>query len=52
MEDTEYPKPTCMECWKICEIVEYHNVGTKDEEMWVWCKECKIDTFHKPIKNS
>jgi len=50
MEDEEnyYPEPTCMMCGKICKIYEIHEV---DSQMWAWCSECEIDTFHKPIND-
>jgi len=49
MEATEkdyYPEPTCMICGKVCKIYEIHR---HDEQMWVWCDDCQIDTFHNPI---
>lgn len=48
MTDTIYPDPTCMECGKLCDNVEYHDVGKAQEQMWCWCTDCKIDTFHQP----
>lgn len=41
-----YPEPTCMICGDVCEVYEIHH---KDDQMWVWCKKCKVDTFHQPI---
>lgn len=52
--DNIYPDFTCMECGKICSI--YEEVKTEDEdspngkELWCYCKDCEIDTFHKPIR--
>ena len=50
--DTEpdyYPEPTCMYCGKVCDIYEIHP---RDEQLWCWCKDCKEDTFHKPINST
>jgi hypothetical protein len=47
MEDElTFGSPTCMACQKVCDIVEYINTPL---EMWCYCPECDIDTFHKPI---
>lgn len=40
-----FGEPTCMMCGEICELVEFINDPL---EMWCYCKECKMDTFHKP----
>jgi hypothetical protein len=47
-EDNYYPEPTCMICGEVCKIYEIHP---RDEQMWVWCTDCQIDTFHKPINS-
>lgn len=41
-----YPEPTCMICGKVCRIYEIH---CRDEQMWAWCDDCQVDTFHNPI---
>lgn len=42
---------TCMECGKECSIWEEVSTshGSGDLEIWCYCPECDIDTFH-PIK--
>lgn len=44
-----YPDPLCMICGKWCDIVETHNLERDDEEIWCYCKKCKIDTFYEPL---
>lgn len=45
----KYDPIICMECGELCDIVETHNFGTSNEEVWGYCKKCKIDTFHSSI---
>ena len=48
-----YPAPTCMICGKLCDKVE--EVQTDDSEskngmeLWCYCDDCKMDTFHKAL---
>lgn len=40
------PDPICMMCCKECLTTEVVNTGG-EYELWCWCKECGIDTFHQ-----
>ena len=46
IESDYYPEPRCCICGKICDVYEIHRL---DEQMWVWCEDCKFDTFQLPI---
>lgn len=42
---------TCMMCFKECETREVVYTGDDESqdgfEVWVYCQDCKIDTFHQ-----
>lgn len=46
----EFGDPMCMICGNLCNIVEYLKEPFEEIQMWCWCNQCKIDTFHK-LKN-
>jgi hypothetical protein len=43
---------TCMMCGNECDVYEELVVHeyTDEYEMWCYCKECDIDTFHPPYR--
>lgn len=47
-------EPTCMICGKKCKITDYVYTGDRNSycgwELWCYCEQCKVDTFHKLIK--
>lgn len=47
--DDGFPKALCMECGKEClnfiEVLEPSEPGGP-EELWCYCEECEVDTFH------
>ena len=45
----KYPDPICMDCGKECDIWEIVDVGMYDYELWNYCPNCDVDTFHAPI---
>ncbi len=52
--DAEYPDAICQTCERECDITEElytlpYNHG--DLQLWCYCPECDIETFH-PINNS
>ena len=46
----EYPPAICMDCGKECDITEEVDIGLGEYELWCYCKDCKIDTFHPAKK--
>lgn len=40
---------TCMDCGKECNVCEEVNIGGGELNIWCYCKECGVETFH-PIK--
>lgn len=49
-------EPTCMYCGKICERTEVvytaDNESYSGFELWCWCEDFQVDTFHKMIKEN
>ena len=47
----EFEENTCMYCGKKCDNVELLYTGDDESfegfEVWCWCEECQVDTFHK-----
>jgi hypothetical protein len=46
----------CQQCGKICETKEEVDVGEDEYELWCYCPDCDIETFHprkplEPLKN-
>lgn len=48
-------EPTCMECGNICKKTEIVWTGDEESyegfELWCYCDNCKIDTFHKLVQD-
>lgn len=47
-------EPTCMICGKKCKTTEYVWTGDENSyegwELWRYCKDCDVETFHKLVK--
>lgn len=46
----DFPDPICMGCGRECgtwEVLRPQDVSGNKHEMWCYCNECGIDTFHK-----
>ena len=47
-------EPTCMECGRKCSTTEYVWTGDSNSykgwELWCYCKDCDVETFHKLVK--
>lgn len=47
-------EPTCMMCGRECSTTEYVWTGDSNSykgwELWCYCKDCDIETFHKLVK--
>ena len=41
----------CMDCGKDCYIWEEVNIGGGEIEVWCYCKDCDVETFHPIPKN-
>lgn len=41
---------TCMDCGETCNIYEEVDIGGGEIELWCYCKECDIETFHPLYK--
>ena len=44
-------EPICMYCGKVCDTVEFVYTGDEESvdgfEVWCYCDDCQVDTFHK-----
>lgn len=53
-DDIEFPPAICMECNKECTRSEAVHTGDdnayKGWEMWGFCPECNVETFHHAIQ--
>ncbi|GAF82596.1 unnamed protein product [marine sediment metagenome] len=50
-DDFEYPAPICMDCGKECSTWEEVDTGFHGPyELWNYCPDCKVETFHARIK--